>query len=49
MSEADYEAIQTTNHLFSSAANSRILMRSFAESDAGNVVIEDPDAFLDGE
>jgi antitoxin YefM len=41
VSEADYEAWQTTRHLFSTPANARRLLGSIEEWQAGQLVTED--------
>ena len=41
ISEADYEAWQTTRHLFSTPANARRLLGSIEEWQAGKLVTED--------
>lgn len=40
ISEADYEAWQTTRHLFSTPANARRLLESIQEWHEGNLVTE---------
>ena len=47
MSEADYEAWQTTLHLFSTPENARRILDSLAQLDAGDVIRVDS-AVLDG-
>lgn len=48
ISEADYEAWQTTRHLFSTPANVRRLLGSISEWQAGTLVTEPlPDAEAD--
>ena len=41
VSEADYEAWQTTRHLFSTPANARRLLGSIEEWQAGQLVTQD--------
>lgn len=41
VSEADYEAWQTTRHLFSTPANARRLLNSIEEWQVGQLVTED--------
>ena len=43
MSEADYEALVTTQHLFSTAANAARLNKSLADARAGRVEYHDLD------
>jgi antitoxin YefM len=45
MAEEDYEAMQTTAHLFSSPANARRLIRSLAETDSKHIAVAND--FLD--
>ena len=42
MSEADYEAWQTTLHLFSTPTNARRIADSLAQFEAGDVIRVDP-------
>ncbi len=48
ISEDDYEAWQTTRHLFSTPANARRLLGSIEEWHSGNL-LESPDLDSDGE
>ena len=49
MAEDDYDAWQTTLHLFSTPANSRHLLDSIAQARAGQVTMVDPSILDDGD